>query len=108
MLLQGNVFRRQGAVFGHGLSIHAKRRRKRWYRYGGFLSVYSSIEYESVVAEGSVVKRGQTIPGGIIVAGNPAKKMRDISEKDRDFLGIHAKKFIESGTEISCNRYGMY
>ena len=73
---------------------------------GAILSVYSSIEYESVVAEGSVVKRGQTIPGGIIVAGNPAKKMRDISEKDRDFWAYTrkiyrdlAQKYLAIGME---------
>ena len=97
----------KGAVFGHGAIIHAKSvGENAGIGMGAILSVYSSIEYESVVAEGSVVKRGQTIPGGIIVAGNPAKKMRDISEKDRDFWAYTrkiyrdlAQKYLAIGME---------
>ena len=72
---------------------------------GAILSVRSEIGQETVVAEGAVVKQGQSVPASIVVAGNPAKKARDISAKDRDFWAYSTKGVQGSGKEVSCKRY---
>ena len=60
---------------------------------GAILSVRSEIGQETIVAEGAVVKQGQCVPASIVVAGNPAKRTRDISAKDRDFWAYSRKVY---------------
>jgi ubiquinone/menaquinone biosynthesis C-methylase UbiE len=60
---------------------------------GAILSLRSEIGQETVVAEGAVVKQGQSIPASIVVAGNPAKRTRDISSRDRDFWAYSRKVY---------------
>jgi len=105
-------------VIGHGAIVHAKTVGNRaGIGMGAILSVWSEIGHGSIVAEGSVVKRYQKILPEIIVAGNPAKKIRDVSKKERDFwdwtnrLYIDlAGKYCEIGMErveldkVLCNR----
>jgi carbonic anhydrase/acetyltransferase-like protein (isoleucine patch superfamily) len=62
---------------------------------GAILSVRSEIGKESVIAEGAVVKQKQHIPESIMAAGNPARKIRDISQKDRDFWAYSRQVYIE-------------
>jgi carbonic anhydrase/acetyltransferase-like protein (isoleucine patch superfamily) len=47
------------------------------------------------VAEGAVVKREQKILEAIIVAGNPAKKIRAVSQKERAFWDWTNKLYID-------------
>jgi carbonic anhydrase/acetyltransferase-like protein (isoleucine patch superfamily) len=94
-------------VIGHGAIVHAKRiGDAAGIGMGAVLSVWSEVGRGAVVAEGSVVKQGQKIPEAIIVAGNPAKKIRTISRKDRAFWdwtnGLYidlAKKYCTLGME---------
>jgi carbonic anhydrase/acetyltransferase-like protein (isoleucine patch superfamily) len=95
----------RGVVVGHGAIVHARIvGENAGIGMGAILSVRSEIGQETVVAEGAVVKQGQSVPGSIVVAGNPAKKARDISTKDRDFWAYSrkvyrdlAKKYIVKG-----------
>jgi carbonic anhydrase/acetyltransferase-like protein (isoleucine patch superfamily) len=71
---------------------------------GAVISIWAEIGYWAIVAEGSVVKRKQTIPAKVVAAGNPAKIMRDINEKDQEFWNwgkqIYvdlAKKYLDIG-----------
>jgi carbonic anhydrase/acetyltransferase-like protein (isoleucine patch superfamily) len=76
----------EGVVVGHGAIIHAKSiARSAGIGMGAILSIRSEIGAGAVVAEGAVVKQGQVIPGSIVVAGNPAKKIKDMTGKDIDF-----------------------
>jgi carbonic anhydrase/acetyltransferase-like protein (isoleucine patch superfamily) len=96
-----------GVVLGHGAIVHAASiGENAGVGMGAILSVRSEIGKESIVAEGAVVKQSQQIPGSILVAGNPAKKMRDISQKDRNFwaytrkvYGDLAQKYLAIGME---------
>jgi carbonic anhydrase/acetyltransferase-like protein (isoleucine patch superfamily) len=73
-------------VIGHGAIVHAKQiGDKAGIGMGAVLSVWSEVGRGSIVAEGTIVKRGQKIPAAIIVAGNPAKKIRTVSQKERAF-----------------------
>jgi carbonic anhydrase/acetyltransferase-like protein (isoleucine patch superfamily) len=60
----------------------------------------------SIEAEGSIVKREQKIPPAVVVAGNPARKVREVTGKDKDFWEMAkelyvnlARKYLEKGME---------
>jgi carbonic anhydrase/acetyltransferase-like protein (isoleucine patch superfamily) len=97
----------RGVVIGHGAIVHAKSvGENAGIGMGAILSVRSEIGKESVVAEGAVVKQGQQVPELSLVAGNPAKKIRDVSQKDRDLwdytrklYGNLAQKYLAIGME---------
>jgi carbonic anhydrase/acetyltransferase-like protein (isoleucine patch superfamily) len=86
----------KGVVIGHGAIIHAKLIGDfAGIGMGGILSVWSEVARGSVVAEGAVVKRGQKIPEAVIVAGNPAKRIRDMSQKERDFWDWITRIYVD-------------
>ena len=68
---------------GHGAIVHSK-------SIGGFcligmgaiLSVWSEIGERSIIAEGTLVKKEQKFPGGVMVGGNPARIVREVSAED--------------------------
>ncbi len=73
---------------------------------GAILSIWSEIGEGAIVAEGSVVKMKQVAPPRMVVAGNPAKIVREVSAKDEEFwawgkqLYIDlAKKYLDEGME---------
>jgi carbonic anhydrase/acetyltransferase-like protein (isoleucine patch superfamily) len=75
-----------GVVVGHGAIVHAKMLGDlSGVGMGAILSIHSELGRSSVVAEGAVVKQGQIIPENIVVAGNPAGKIKDMLQKDLDF-----------------------
>ncbi len=85
-----------GVIIGHGAIIHAKLIGDfAGIGMGSILSVWSEVARGSVVAEGAIVKRGQKIPESVIVAGNPAKKIRDMSQKERDFWAWTRKIYVD-------------
>jgi len=70
------------------------------------LSIRSETGDRPIVAEGAVVEREQKIPASIIVGDNPAKKIRDTSEKEKEFRDHTrrlyrdlARKYCEIGME---------
>ena len=99
-------------TIGHGAVIHG--------RYigdhavigmGAIISIWSEIGEWAIVAEGSVVKLKQIIPPKVIVAGNPAKIVREITEKDQEFWKWGkqtyirlVKKYLDVGMEPMDNR----
>ncbi len=97
----------QGVIIGHGAIIHAKRIGDlAGIGMGAILSIRSEVADGATVAEGAVVKQGQKIPEAVVVAGNPAKKIRDVSQKERDFWALArnlyqdlARKYCELGME---------
>ena len=70
------------------------------------LSIRSRVGEDTIVAEGAVVRMAQTVPGGVVVGGNPAKVIRKITPKDVEFwtnakdLYINlARKYIDLGLQ---------
>jgi carbonic anhydrase/acetyltransferase-like protein (isoleucine patch superfamily) len=62
---------------------------------GAVLSIRSEIGRYSVVAEGAVVKREQRIPESVVVAGNPARRIKDVSEKEMEFWNYARRLYVE-------------
>lgn len=92
---------------GHGAVIHSKSIGDfAVIGMGAIVSIEAIIGEGTIIAEGSIVKSGQTVPAHTVVAGNPAKSIRQISQKDSEYwkwgkqLYIDlAKKYLEEGMQ---------
>ncbi len=85
-----------GVIIGHGAIVHARRIGDlAGIGMGAVLSIRSEVAAGSTVAEGAVVKRGQKVPESVVVAGNPAKKIRDATQKDRDSWALARKVYLD-------------
>lgn len=62
---------------------------------GAILSIWSSVGERAIVAEGSVVKANQTVPAGMVVAGNPAQAVREVTEKDMELWAFGKQVYID-------------
>ncbi|MCX5809438.1 MAG: gamma carbonic anhydrase family protein [Proteobacteria bacterium] len=83
-------------TIGHGAIIHsAIIGRMSVIGMGAVLSIYSEIGENTIVAEGSVVKMRQVIPGGVVAGGNPAKVIRKIAPKDEEYWGMAKRLYID-------------
>ncbi len=73
---------------------------------GAVLSLYSEVGKWTIVGEGAVVKRKQTVPDQVVVVGNPAKMVRDTSPDDKEgwtrgkklYVDL-AKKYLKIGMQ---------
>ena len=85
-----------GVIIGHGAIIHAKLIGDFvGIGMGAILSIRCEVARGAVVAEGAVVKQGQQMPESAVFAGNPAKKIRDVSQKERDFWNYARKLYVD-------------
>jgi len=83
-------------TIGHGVIAHGKQIGDHAViGMGAVISIWSEIGEWAIVAEGSVVKLKQIIPPKIVAAGNPAKIIHDISEKDEEFWNWGKKIYID-------------
>ena len=70
-------------VVGHGAIVHGRSiGDSAMIGMGAILSIRSEIGTQSIVAEGSVVKQGQDVPASVVMAGNPSRKVREITSGD--------------------------
>lgn len=73
-------------TFGHGAIVHSKEiGNMAVIGMGAVVSIRAKIGSWSIVAEGSVVKMQQEIPENVVVAGSPAKVVRGVEERDKEF-----------------------
>ncbi len=94
-------------TIGHGAIVHGKRiGDMAVIGMGAVLSIRSEIGEWTIVAEGSIVKMNQVISPQVVAAGNPAKVIRTIEKKDKEFwiygkqLYIDlVKKYLTTGME---------
>jgi carbonic anhydrase/acetyltransferase-like protein (isoleucine patch superfamily) len=62
---------------------------------GAILSIWSEVGEGAIVAEGSVVKANQKVPAAKVAAGNPARIVRDVSEKDTELWALGKQIYID-------------
>ena len=94
-------------TIGHGAVVHGKHIGDgAVIGMGAVISIWSEIGEQTIVAEGCIVKLKQAIPPKVVVAGNPAKIVRGITEKDKEFWNWGkqvyidlAKKYLDVGME---------
>ena len=71
-------------TIGHGAIIHARAiGPEASIGMGAVLSLCSEIGAGSIVAESALVPQGKIIPPETLVAGAPAKPLRELTDKDR-------------------------
>lgn len=59
----------------------------------------SIVEKGAMVAAGALVTPGKIVKAGEVWAGSPAKKLRDINEKDLDFFEINRQRYVRLARE---------
>jgi carbonic anhydrase/acetyltransferase-like protein (isoleucine patch superfamily) len=73
---------------------------------GAVVSLGAKIGERTIVAEGAVVKMNQKVSAGVVVAGNPAKVIRDVTPEDERrwkkgkqlYIDL-AKKYLKIGLQ---------
>ena len=58
------------------------------------------VEKNSIVAAGAVVKPGFRVPSGTLVAGVPAKVVRELTQDEIDYFEISAKHYVEYAEQM--------
>ena len=62
---------------------------------GAIVSIYSEVGEQSIVAEGSVVRMGQKIPANVVVGGNPAEVIKEVSEETNSMWDMGKQLYID-------------
>lgn len=63
------------------------------------------VESGAMVAAGSLVTPGKIVKANEVWAGRPAKKLRDISQKDLDFFEINRQRYERLAHEYRVEQY---
>lgn len=65
---------------------------------GSIIQEGAKIETESFVAAGAVVGPGQVVKSGELWVGNPARKLKDLSDKERTRLHYQSSEYVTVAT----------
>ena len=88
----------QNVTIGHSAIIHAcTLGDASFVGMGAIVMDGAIIESGAMVAAGAMVTPGKIVPSGELWAGRPAKKMRDLSENEKQGLHLSAGRYIEFG-----------
>ena len=86
----------QGVTVGHLAQIHSSTVGDfSLIGMGSILQEGSRIGREAFVAAGAVVRPGVEIPSGELWVGNPARKLRDLSDKERAKLHYQSSEYVQ-------------
>lgn len=92
------VYVGEDVTIGHGAIIHACRVESHAFiGMGAVLMDDCVIEGGALVAAAALVPPGKRVPSGELWGGNPARKMRDLSEAERRDLHKTAARYVEYG-----------
>ncbi len=90
-------------TIGHGCIIHAcKIGSLSLIGMGSILLDGCNIPSLSFVAAGSVVTPGKTFPSKMMIVGSPAKAVRELTERELEFLSQSAKDYIVTAGKYRC------
>ena len=88
-----------GVTIGHCAQIHsATVEDGSLIGMGSILNPGSKVESLAFVAAGAVVGRDQVVKSGELWVGNPARKIRDLSEEEKGRLAYQAESYVETAT----------
>jgi carbonic anhydrase/acetyltransferase-like protein (isoleucine patch superfamily) len=97
----------KSVTIGHGAVIHSKHIGDYVViGMGAVVSLYAEVGDETIVAEGCTVRMKQVVPPGVIVTGNPAKVLRNVSEDNRKFWRYGKQLYVDLAKEYLQN--GMH
>lgn len=85
-----------GITIGHHAVLHACRLEDDCFiGMGSTILDGAVVESRAMLAAGAVLTPGKRIASGELWAGNPARKMRDLTEQDTDFFPVSAQNYVE-------------
>ena len=83
-------------TLGHGAIVHASTIGDlAVVGMGAVLSIRSKIGEKTIVAEGAIVTMNQLIPENVVIAGNPAKIIRKVEERDIEHWSYGKQLYID-------------
>lgn len=65
------------------------------------------VERGAMVAAGALVTPGKVVKANEVWAGKPAKKLRDINERDLEFFAINRERYTRLAAEYMKEQYGI-
>ena len=81
-------------TIGHSVTLHGCTLHNRTFiGMGATILDGAIVESDSMVAAGAVVKQGFTVPSGKLVAGVPAKVIRDLSKDEIENILASAERY---------------
>ena len=84
-----------GITIGHNAVIHAcTLQDNSFIGMSSTLLDGSVVESNAMLAAGAVLTPGKRVPSGELWAGSPAKKLRDLNQKDLDFFPVSAEGYV--------------
>jgi gamma-carbonic anhydrase len=89
-----------GVTVGHMALLHACRiEDNAFIGMGAIVLDEAVIEGGAMVAAGAVVTPRKRVPKGELWAGNPARKLRDLTQADLDFFPVSADNYVRLSKE---------
>lgn len=83
-------------TIGHSAQIHsAKIESHSLIGMGSILKPFSKVESYAFLGAGAVVEEGVTIPKGELWVGNPARKLRDLTQEEQHRLVYQADEYVK-------------
>ncbi|MBP1707337.1 MAG: gamma carbonic anhydrase family protein [Chloroflexi bacterium] len=87
-------------TIGHGAIVHSSAiGDSATIGMGAIISIEAQVGAETTVAEGSVVRMKQIVPPSVIVGGNPAKVIRQVTKGDKEFNDYGKAAYIDLAHE---------
>lgn len=81
---------------GHNATLHACTiRDESLIGMGSIVLDEVVVESQVMVGAGAVVTPGKILESGFLYVGSPAKKLRPLSDKERDFLRYSAQNYVK-------------
>ncbi len=62
---------------------------------GSIVMDHAVLEAGCFLAAGSLVPEGKVLKGGYLYAGSPARERRELTQKEKDFLGQSARHYVK-------------
>lgn len=85
-----------GVTIGHHAVLHACRLEDNCFvGMGTTILDGAVVESGAMLAAGAVLTPGKRLPTGELWAGNPAKKLRDLTDHDTAFFPVSAENYVE-------------
>lgn len=89
-----------GVTIGHKALLHACTiEDNAFIGMGAIILDEAVVESGAMVAAGAVVTPRKRVPKGELWAGNPARKMRDLTQADVDFFPVSADNYVRLSRE---------
>ena len=63
------------------------------------------VQKGAMLAAGALLTPGKIIPAGEVWAGRPAKKLRNVSARDLEFMQINRQRYVNLAAEYNAEQY---